>query len=108
MQGYELLMSVLVGGAVASLAWIVASLLTAPREISPTLGRFEESRRQQLRNSNVLYRCFEPWVDEILGVVQSQLSGIVKQLGHDLPAVASRVPWQPEEYLATTIIESLL
>jgi tight adherence protein C len=107
-QHYELVMSILVGGTVASLAWILLSMLTAPREVSVLLGRFEQTRRDQLRDVNAVYRYLEPWIDEIVGIVDGQCPRVTRQLGHDLPAAASGIPWQPAEFLATKIIESVL
>ncbi len=108
MIAQELLMSVLVGGAVASLAWIVISVLSAPRVISSALGRFEEGRRQQIRDVSTTYRLTEPWVDELIASSRDWVGGWVNLLRNNLPASGNRIPWHPEEYLATKQVEGIL
>lgn len=108
MLTYQLGMSLAVGGAVTSLAWIILSLLTAPRVVPPELGRFEETRRRQLRQASATYRLAEPWVDEMIGWGRDWSTRMVARLRQDLPASGRHAAWHPEEYLATRQIEGLL
>lgn len=108
MLGYELLMSLCVGGAVASLAWLVLSMIYAPRVISSTLGRFEEGRRQQLRDASTTYKMTEPWVDELIAFRAGTTTGMIATLRDNLPGTGDQTPWRPEEYLATRQVEGLL
>ncbi|MDC0936632.1 type II secretion system F family protein [Pirellulales bacterium] len=104
----QITMTLLVGGAVASLAWVIISMATAPRVVDPALGRFEEARRDQLRRVSAIYRFAEPWVDELVGVARCAMSGSIRRLRDDLPATGDRTPWHPEEYLATKLAEGAI
>ena len=108
MPAHEIAMSVLVGSAVASIAWIVLSVLTAARVVPAALGRFEEGRREQLRAASTTYRLAEPWIDELIRLGSDLMEGGVALLKKNLPATGNRTPWHAEEYLATKLVEGIL
>lgn len=104
----ELLMSTCVGGAVASAASLVASIVSAPRTIAAELGRFEADRRGQLRRASVLYRFGEPLIDEMVANVNEAFARPIATLARDLPAVGDPTPWRPQEFFAVRLVEALL
>ena len=53
------------GLAVAISAWLILSVVSAPRTDYSTSHRFERSRRDELRQKNFMYKTFEPAIDEI-------------------------------------------
>lgn len=83
---------------------------------------FEEQRRQRLRAGDMVYRQFEPLVDQLaewnkkrsaaqqnkLSVNKTRIPTRLERLGQNLVTAAEKLPWLPEEYLACRQIESVL
>jgi tight adherence protein C len=99
--------ALLLGLAVAGLAWAITEVATAPRNIDPQLGRFEDDRRRAIRQVNRAYRWFEPWVDELTVGIERR-DHRLDQFQRELVASGERAPWRPAEFLATRRIESVV
>lgn len=98
--------SLLMGGAVAGIAFVLLQIITRPRTIDPLLGRFEEDRRQKIRQSSTTYRLFEPWVDQL--ATERERSGLgLAVVQQHLMTAGITVPWTPAEYLSTKRVEAL-
>lgn len=86
-------------------AWLAATILSRivqsrrhPRET------FEQTRREELRKSNRLYRVFEPLIDELVKFFPESQSR--QKLAHHLRLVNHASPWLPAEFLATKTVEA--
>ena len=54
------------GLAAGYLLWTTLEIATYPRVIDPKLGRFEATRREEVRRASWTYRTFEPLIDELV------------------------------------------
>lgn len=69
--------------------------------------QFEQSRRVKLRAANAAYRLTEPLVDELAETRLVQMFDL-KKMAVSLSRGGCNLPWQPAEYVAISLIESLL
>ncbi len=98
--------SLLMGAAVAGIAFVLLEIIFRPRTIDPILGRFEEDRRGRLRQASSTYRLFEPWVDQFAAGFAHMEAGL-NTIQQHLLAAGVTVPWTPAEFLAAKRIEAL-
>lgn len=96
------------GLAVAISAWLILSVVSAPRTDYSTSHRFERSRRDELRQKNFMYKTFEPAIDEIGVYLATKQPAQTKEFDATLSSSDLNVPWKASEFLATKILESVL
>jgi hypothetical protein len=88
--------------------WQLCAILTSPREALGDVHPFERQRREELRAGNFVYRWFEPLVDEVAATFGHSSPAAMAGLQRNLVASRERLPWQPEEFLATKWLEGIL
>ncbi|MEX2092222.1 MAG: type II secretion system F family protein [Pirellulales bacterium] len=103
-----LLASVVVGLAVGHFCWQLLALLTYPRDRLGDSHPFELQRREELRAGNMIYRWFEPLVDEIVPIIGRRRREAMDALQRYLIAGREKLPWRPEEFLAVKWLEALM
>lgn len=102
--------SILFAGCLAGFAWALLDILLSPRTVDSQLGRFEEERREVLRERSFAYRWFEPWIDESAPINARIQAKRLPHITDDL--IGSGEPvfpagWKAEEFLATKQVEAL-
>ncbi len=105
---WQMIASATVGLALAFLAWHLISIVTQPRVIDPELGRFEETRREELRSLSRTYRLFEPWIDEIVESNGGRRPDAEEKLQQDLTTAAEPAAWKAAEYQAVWQVQAIL
>jgi tight adherence protein C len=98
----------LVALATAYSCYEVLTVVTYPRALLGDAHPFERQRRDELRAGSFVYRWFEPLVDELAALVARGKNVTLEKLGQSLVASRERLPWKPEEFVATKWIEGLL
>src|SRR4051812_16450371 len=98
--------SALLGLAVGGVTWALMDLLSRPRRERGELGVFEHQRRTRLREGSLVYRWFEPFIDALAPGRAGGPPERLVRLKRDLSLAGDPLPWVPEEYLATKLIES--
>jgi tight adherence protein C len=93
---------------VGTLAWTVLDVIFGARDPSQAWGTFERQRRDQLRDGSTLYRWLEPLIDELAEWVSCFGRGNRQRLAHDLRLAEEPLPWKPNEFVATKILEGVL
>jgi tight adherence protein C len=104
----HLLASLLLGAAVGYACWQFLAVLTEPRQLLGESQPFELERRQELRAGNSIYRWFEPLVEEIGAFFCKHPPTSLDALAHNLAVSREKLPWRPEEFLATKYLEAVL
>jgi tight adherence protein C len=102
-----LLASAVVALAVAYAFWQVTSVVTYPREKLGNFHPFELQRREELRAGNPIYRWFEPVIEELSALFKKHPPVPLDDLQHNLLVSRERLPWRPEEFLATKWLEAV-
>jgi tight adherence protein C len=99
--------SLLMALAAAGLGYWIIALAADPRAENSQHGHFERQRRQRLRSTSLTFRRCEPLIDE-LGEFLRQLTSPQRlaELKHYLTMTGDRLPWEPHEFLAATLIEA--
>jgi tight adherence protein C len=87
--------------------WQFLAVATYPRDKLGDTHPFERQRRDELRAGNFIYRWFEPLVDEIAAILRRRQSNVLSGLQRDLAISREKLPWQPEEFLATKWLEAV-
>lgn len=105
-NGY-LLASVVVALATAMFCWQLVAVLTYPRERLGDKHPFELQRREELRARNIVYRWFEPMVDEIASFLAPRQPKMFEALQRNLTSSREKLPWRPAEFLATKWLEAV-
>jgi tight adherence protein C len=103
-----LLASILWALAVGWFCWQIMAIVTYPRERLGDTHPFELQRRQELRAGNTIYRWFEPLVEEVAALVARQKKKSLDKVKLNLAASREKLPWRPEEFLATKWVEGVL
>lgn len=104
-----LLASLLWALAVGWFFWQIMLIVTYPRERLGDTHPFELARREEMRAGNSIYRWFEPLVDEIAAMVARQKKKkSLDAVRLNLAASREKLPWRPEEFLATKWVEGVL
>lgn len=107
-QGYLLITSTTILGI--SCVWLagrIMAIVERHRKHAVASWEFEELRRIQLREGNQAYRCFEPLIDELASTrAVRHLTSEKIQLA--LSRGAEPLPWKPEEFVGTAVMESIL
>ena len=103
-----LVSSLLWAFAAGGLAWALLRIITQPRYVDPEQGRFEESRRAELRAQSTTYRLFEPWIDEWAARLAARKPVAVDRVERDLIGAAEPAPWRPAERLAAWWVEAAI
>jgi pilus assembly protein TadC len=98
----------LVAVAAGWLCYQVLSVVTYPRNLLGDTHPFEVQRRAELRTGNVVYRWFEPLVDELAALLSRKDSKSLKSLGISLVAGREKLPWKPAEFMAIKWLEAVL
>jgi tight adherence protein C len=96
------------GVAVGAMVFFIGSILRMDRTRFDGSGTFEKHRRDQLRQANFVFRYFEPLVVEISGVLSSRAIRLLPELRRDLVISREPLPWKPDEFLATKILDAIL
>jgi len=99
------LASFVVALATGLVSWQFLAIASYPRDKLGDAHPFERQRRDELRSGNLIYRWFEPLVDEIAGILHGQ-SHVLADLQRDLAISREKLPWRPEEFLATKWLEA--
>ncbi|MEQ8789190.1 MAG: type II secretion system F family protein [Pirellulaceae bacterium] len=90
------------------LAWAIGGVVLSRRRAT-SVDPLEEKRVESLREGNATYRLFEPLIVELARIVRGAMSPEQRERDAlDLLVAKARLPWMPEEYLATKLTESLL
>lgn len=105
--GY-LLPSLLLGLAVGYAIWELFAILAYPRDRLGESHPFERQRREELRSRNSIYRWFEPVVEEMGAFFRKYPPTSLADLQHNLVVSREKLPWQPEEFLATKWLEGIV
>ncbi len=87
-------------------AWLVLSVTSARRKAYESAHRFEQQRREELREKSFTYRHFEPALDEIGEIMGKGNEEKLQTLGETIAASGIGVPWKPEEFVSAKILES--
>jgi tight adherence protein C len=106
-SGY-LVSSLLLGAALGYGLWQIFEVLAHPRDQLGDSHPFELQRRSELRAGNSIYRWFEPVVEEIGAFFRKYPPTSLDQLAHNLIVSREKLPWRPEEFLATKYLEAIL
>lgn len=106
-NGY-LLPSLLLAAAVGYAIWQLFAVLAHPRDQLGESHPFERQRREELRAKNSIYRWFEPVIEEIGGFFRKHPPTSLADLQHNLVVSREKLPWRPEEFLATKWIEGVV
>jgi tight adherence protein C len=106
-SGY-LVSSLLLGAALGYGLWQIFEVLAYPRDQLGDSHPFELQRRNELRAGNSIYRWFEPVVEEIGAFFRRYPPTSLDQLAHNLIVSREKLPWRPEEFLATKYLEAIL
>jgi tight adherence protein C len=88
-------------------SWQFLSLLTFSRDRLGDAHPFERQRRNELRAGNFIYRWFEPLVDELAAILGRQNPKKLASLARDLVVSRERLPWRPDEFLASKWLEGI-
>jgi len=86
----------------------VLSIVTYPRDRLGNSHPFERQRRADLRAGNLVYRWFEPIVDELAAFFGKKDAESLASLGVSLVAGREKLPWKPQEFLAVKWLEGAL
>jgi tight adherence protein C len=100
--------STLLAVAVALFCYQVLSVVTYPRALLGDTHPFEQQRRGELRAGNLIYHWFEPVVDELATFIGRRQGKSLEPLRISLAAGREKLPWKPEEFLATKWLEGIL
>ena len=103
-----LVTSLIFGVAIAIGAWMVLSVIFAPRTNRGQNHRFEVERRTKLRDESFVFRHFEPAIDEIAAQMETGKNSKLVEFGEFLSTSGISLSWKPAEFLATKVIESIL
>lgn len=103
-QPIALFLASIVSGCSVGFATLIVSRIVLRKRSA--LEMFEQSRRKELRQSNSIYRMFEPLVDELATFFPNNESS--QQLAHHLKLGSDSPPWKPSEFMATRTIEAFL
>jgi hypothetical protein len=106
-SGY-LVASLLLGAAVGYGLWQFFAVLSHPRELLGEQHPFELQRREELRAGNSIYRWFEPVVEEMGACFRKYPPTSLDDLAHNLIVSREKLPWRPEEFLATKWLEAII
>src|SRR6476659_3150953 len=106
-SGY-LLASILLGLAIGYACWQFFAVLAYPRDRLGDSHPFERQRRDELRAGNAIYRWFEPLVEELGTFFRKHPPTSLDGLQHNLIVSREKLPWRPEEFLATKWFEAIL
>lgn len=101
-----LVASIVAAIAAALLAWSLLAVFTYPRERLGSDHPFERQRRTELRTGNLIYRWFEPLVEELGRFFGKRHQKVLQPLESDLVASRDKLPWRPEEFLAAKWVEA--
>lgn len=103
----HLLASAVAAVAVALFIWQLLAIVTYPRQLLGDTHPFELQRREELRTRNLIYRWFEPMVDDIATLLASRQRKLLDALQQNLTASREKLPWRSEEFLATKCVEAM-
>ena len=96
------------GLALAISAWLILSVADAPRVGYAAANSFEKTRRDELRQKNLMYKTFEPAIDEIGEQLKKSNPEKMKEFDETLSSSGLECPWKASDFLATKVIESVL
>jgi Type II secretion system (T2SS), protein F len=105
-SGY-VLPSLLLGLAVGYAIWQFFAILAYPRELLGEPHPFERQRREELRAGNSIYRWLEPMIEEMGAFFRKHPPTSLDDLQHNLVVSREKLPWRPEEFLATKWLEGI-
>lgn len=107
MSGSLLLFSSLaLAVAIGIAAWTMVSLVSGPTSGDSSHSGLEQRRRRKLRKRSLIYRRFEPLVDELSKLNrQFMTQESVSRLNDSLALDADTVSWHSEEFVAVKQIE---
>lgn len=105
--GY-LVASILLAAAVGYACWQLIAVLSMPRDQLGDGHPFERQRRETLRAGNSIYRWFEPLVEEMSVFFRAYPPTSLDDLRHNLTVSRERLPWRPEEFVATKWLEAIV
>jgi tight adherence protein C len=100
--------SALLGVAGFLLMWQVGAILLNRRAVNQSHNKFELARRAELRKGSSIYRWFEPLVEEVARLMESQSPKRRELLRRQLLISEEALPWTPTDFLATKTIEGVL
>lgn len=103
-----LLSSLLLGAALGYGLWQLFAVLAYPRDQLGESHPFERQRREELRVGNAIYRWFEPVIEEIGSFFRKYPPTSLDELAHNLVVSREKLPWKPEEFLATKYLEAIV
>jgi Type II secretion system (T2SS), protein F len=106
-SGY-LLASILLGLAIGYAFWQFMAILSYPRDRLGSSHPFERQRREELRAGNSIYRWFEPMIEEMGAFFRAHPPTSLDDLQHNLIVSREKLPWRPEEFLATKWLEAIV
>jgi tight adherence protein C len=102
------LASSLLGAAVGYFCWQFLAVLSYPRGRLGDSHPFERQRREELRAGNSIYRWFEPLIEELAAFIRKYPPTSLADLQHNLLVSREKLPWRPDEFLATKWIEAIV
>lgn len=103
-----LIASATVAIAVAWWGLQLMSLATYPRELLGDSHPFERQRREEIRRGSIVYRRFEPLIDELAAPIARRDNSALEGLRQSLTAGREKLPWKPEEFLAAKWLEAVI
>ncbi len=96
------------GGASAVLVWWLLNAL-APEDLQQEdEWRYDVSRMNSLRRSDLLYRLFFPVIQILARLNRAALQDRLRVIGREIQAAGMSRYWLPEEYLARSQLIALL
>ena len=100
--------SIFFGVSIGISAWMVLSVILAPRTSRGIKNRFEADRRNLLRKKAPIFRYFEPAIDELAAGIERSSSIDHEEFGDYLNASGEPLPWKAGEFLGTKFVEALI
>jgi tight adherence protein C len=104
----HVLASLVLALAVGWFCWHLLSVVTYPRDRLGDSHPFERQRRETMRAGNLVYRWFEPLIDDFAGILARRDRGGLAIMERSLVASREKLPWLPAEFIAAKWLEGLV
>lgn len=100
--------SLVLGASVALFSWTHVEMFTRSRRSKAESYEFELLRRIKLCERSLVYRLFEPLIDEVARFPSGLTPIQQEELQRQIDQVSARGPWHAVEFLAVRRLEGLL
>lgn len=104
----QLVASIGVGCATFTFGIAIIHVVFSWRQDGGEGGTFERERRGRLRSEQIVFRIAEPLIVELADAIKKNFKTGFDSLRQNLVIAREPLPWRPEEFLATKLVEGLL